>query len=130
MSDAPRWTDADIALLGSIYEMMCTAIMNAYYYEQRLTKVQAISFWMEIALAATASGSGLASLTLFQEGFGHSAWQVLAVSAAAVSIIRPIYAPGKKIETFTRQQQGYHTNFFNLTGVSSSLERASSRAAV
>lgn len=114
MAGAPRWPDADLALLAGVYDLQCTAKMNSFYYEQRLTQVQAISFWMEIAIAATASGSGLAALALFQTGVGHWAWQGLALIAAAVSIVRPIYAPGKKIEMFARQQQGYHTNYFNL----------------
>jgi hypothetical protein len=42
------------------------------------------------------------------------AWQSLALTAALVAIIKPIYAPGKKIEIFTRQQQGYHANFYSL----------------
>jgi hypothetical protein len=108
------WTDADLALLESVYELQCTSKMNALYYERRLGALQAHSFWMEVVLAATASGSGLAALTVFESDAGRWAWQGLALAAALVSVVRPIYAPGKRIEAFARQQQGYHANFFNL----------------
>src|SRR6266853_5647480 len=91
------WTDADLGALKAIYELMCTSRMNSLYCERRLREIQRISFWMEVLIAATASGSGLASLNTFSTAIGHSIWQALALIAAAVAIIRPIYAPGKKI---------------------------------
>jgi hypothetical protein len=107
------WSDADLATLGAVYELQCTSRMNALYYEWRLGRLQTIAFWMEVTTAATASGSGLLALLDGSE-WGKTAWQVLAVTAALVAIVKPIYAPGKKIEVFTRQLQGYHTNFFGL----------------
>jgi hypothetical protein len=45
---------------------------------------------------------------------GSIAWKVVLLIAAVVAVIRPIYAPGKKIEQLTRQEQGYTTNYFAL----------------
>jgi hypothetical protein len=114
MTASTDWRDADLALLGSIYDLLCISRMNAIYYEHRLSRLQAYSFWMEIVTAATASGSSLAALTFFDTTPGRWAWQALALIAAIVAVVRPIYAPGKKIEAFTRQQHGYHANFFAL----------------
>ena len=69
------WTDADLALLQDVYELKCTSRMNALYYERRLGQLQAHSFWMEVVTAATASGSGLAALTLFETAPGRWIWQ-------------------------------------------------------
>ena len=117
------WTDADVGLLSSVYDLQCVSRMNALYYERRLARLQTHSFWMEVVTAATASGSGLAALTLFATDPGRWAWQTLALIAAVVAVVRPIYAPGKKIETFTRQHQGYHANFFALKNSLSTYDR-------
>lgn len=109
-----NWVDADVALLKGVYTLQCKSRMNTIYYERRLGQLQRHSFWMEIAIALAASGSSVGALLQANKSWGPEIWQALALVAAVVAIIRPIYAPGKKIETFTRQQQGYHANFFNL----------------
>lgn len=109
-----RWPDADIALLSEIYDLQCTSRMNTLYYDNRLARVMSISFWMEVVTAASASGSGLLAVLNDAGGWGNVAWQALALFAALVAVIKPIYAPSKKIELFTRQQQGYHANYFSL----------------
>jgi hypothetical protein len=126
---ADAWNDADRALLGAIYDLQCTSRMNAIFYENRLARLMTIAFWMEVVTAATASGSGLlAVLNEAPGGWGNSAWQILALTAALVAIVKPIYAPGKKIEVFTRQQQGYHANFFALKKLAFTLRQAGSVA--
>jgi hypothetical protein len=125
MTTPNNWTDADVALLGSVYDLQCVSRMNALYYERRLSRLQNYSFWMEVVTAATASGSGLAALTLFATVPGRWAWQVLALVAAVIAVVRPIYAPGKKIESFTRQHQGYHANFFALKKLAFDMRQAS-----
>jgi hypothetical protein len=92
--------------------------MNAIYYELRLAKMLKISFWMDVIIAATASSSGVASIIAKSTGIvgivGQTVWPLVAVVAAICAIVRPVYAPGKKIETFARQHQGYHANYFAL----------------
>jgi hypothetical protein len=118
-----RWSDADYAQLGAVYELQCTSRMSAIYYEMRLARLMTISFWMEVVTAATASGSGLLAVLNDSGGWGHMAWQILALTAALVAIIKPIYAPSKKIEVFTRQQQGYHANFYSLKKLSFAIRQ-------
>jgi hypothetical protein len=114
-STAPSpWPDADIALLKEIYELQCTSRMNAIYYGARLGALQKEAFFMEVTTAITASGSGVGALTLWNQGAGQFLWQGLALVAAIVAVVKPLRAPGKRIEVFTRQQQGYHGNYFAL----------------
>ncbi|WP_372618437.1 hypothetical protein [Falsiroseomonas sp.] len=113
-TDQGPWPDRDIALLQEIYELTCTSRMNAIYYAKRLAALQKESFFMEVTTAVTASGSGVAALTLWNQGAGQVVWQGLALTAAVVAVVKPLRAPGKRIEVFTRQQQGYHANFFAL----------------
>ena len=120
------WSDADMALLADVYDLECKSRMNVLYYGKRLGRLQAISFWMEVVIAATASGSGLAAIALVKTQPGQWLWQTLALTAAVVSVIRPIYAPGKKIETLTRQLHGYHANFFGLMKLATSIRQEGS----
>ncbi len=113
-STTSPWPDADISLLKEIYELQCTSRMNAIYYGKRLGALQKEAFIMEVITAVTASGSGIGALTLWNQGAGQVAWQGLALAAAVVAIVKPLRAPGKRIEVFTRQQQGYHANYFAL----------------
>lgn len=122
--NASPWPDRDIALLQSIYELTCTSRMNAIYYSKRLGALQRESFFMEVTTAITASGSGVAALTLWNQGAGQVIWQGLALTAAVVAVVKPLRAPGKRIEVFTRQQQGYHANFFALKKLAFSIRQA------
>lgn len=122
MSPAP-WSDANSGLLQAVYELLCISRMNAIYCEGRLREIQRISFWMEILIAATASGSGLASFGVFSTTYGQAVWQGLSLSAAVIAIVRPIYAPAKKLELLTRQQHGYQANFFLSKSLLSSYGR-------
>lgn len=122
-----RWHERDLDFLDCIYQLQCLSRMNAIYYELRLSQVQAISFWMELAIAATASGSGLVSLFVQHKGYmnlaGSFIWPVIALSAAVAAIIRPIYAPGRSIESFVRQHHGYQNNYFSLKKLAFSLRQ-------
>jgi hypothetical protein len=86
MTKSCNWTDAEVALLSSVYDLQCVSRMNALYYERRLSQLQNHSFWMEVVTAATASGSGLAALTLFATIPGRWAWQAMALVAAVVAL--------------------------------------------
>jgi hypothetical protein len=114
LSAPPQWTQADVGLFEEIYQLTCTSRLNALYYSERLRSLQRISLWMEFTIAATASGSGIAALATDAGTMGSIAWKVVLLIAAVVAVIRPIYAPGKKIEQLTRQEQGYTTNYFAL----------------
>jgi hypothetical protein len=120
-----RWTDADLTFLQESYELLCTSRMNAIYYAGRLARLQTHSFWMDLTTAIVASGSGLAAViqSSLPHEIGHSVWQALSLIAAAVAVIRPIYAPGKRIESLTRHKQGYEANFFALKALTSSIRQ-------
>ena len=109
-----RWTDADYGLLTEIYELLCTSRMNAIYCERRLRELQLISLFMEILIALFATGSGAVANKTIATIFGANTWQYLIAITAIIAIIRPIYAPAKKIENLTRQQHKYGANYFAL----------------
>lgn len=118
------WSDADTGLLQAIYELQCTSRMNAIYYAARLRALQKESLVMEVLTAATASGSALAAWESWSRPGLAAVWQGLALAAAIVAIVKPLRAPGKRIEVFTRQQQGYHANFFALKKLAFAVRQA------
>lgn len=120
------WPDADIGLLTAIYELQCTSRMNAIYYGGRLRTLQKEAFLLEVTTAVTASGSGVGAVALWNQGAGQVLWQGLALFAAFAAVVKPLRAPGKRIEVFTRQQQGYHANFFALKKLAFSIRQAGS----
>lgn len=120
------WPDADFGLLTAIYELQCTSRMNAIYYSSRLQALQKEAFLLEVTTAVTASGSGVGALALWNQGAGQALWQGLALVAALAAVVKPLRAPGKRIEVFTRQQQGYHANFFALKKLAFAIRQAGS----
>src|SRR4030095_7708073 len=99
-------------LLRQIYELQSKSLTNWNYYALRLRQVQQIAFWMEVIVTAAASGAFASALAKVAD---ERICQWLVFMAAIASIIRPIYAPGKRIEHLSKLVQGYLTNYFALT---------------
>jgi hypothetical protein len=125
-SGQQSWSPVDIVLFEEIFQLQCTSRLNSLYYSDRLRSLQRVSLFMEFSIAATASGSGLGSLLSKSSNIPHGdyLWGSLLLIAAIVSIVRPIYAPGRKIELMTRQQHGYTANFFALKKLAHNIRQA------
>jgi hypothetical protein len=116
------WPEVDILFLKEVYRIRLTARTNAIYYERQLRTVTIASFWLSLVIALTASGSGLGTLLDPSQPLLHSIWKAFAVTAAISAVVRPIYAPAKRIERFTRQCRGYQANFNSLNFLAVSLK--------
>lgn len=105
----------DRVFLEAVFLLQCTSKMNAYYYEARLAAAQRASTIMEFVLAAAASGGAFAGLVWWTTTeWGKWTWAALTGLSAVMAVVKPIYAPGRRIELFTRQHQSYYNNFFAL----------------
>jgi hypothetical protein len=58
------------------------------------------------------TSSGVAAWALWQQRIGAILWGVITGCAALLAIVKPIVAPAKRIELYTRQHQGWHGLFF------------------
>lgn len=73
-----------------VYDQLRTSRLNVKYYSCRVAALQRQNFWVEIILAATASGSAVAGLTLWNTPGGRPIWQMLLVGAAVLAVAKPL----------------------------------------
>jgi hypothetical protein len=118
------WPKGDVALLGEIYVLRLSARMNVVYYKEETVRIQTWSACLSLATALMAGGTGIG--TFFNNSVSSllflDALKITATLAAVAAIIRPIYAPMKRIERATRQVRGYQTNFNALRSLLISIE--------
>ena len=110
--------------LNELCDLQCTSRMNTIYYERRLAQIRRYPFWMDVVVALAASGSGLASIIVVGYPIGVTLLRFLAVAAAIVAVVRPIYRPEAKMESFLRQAEFYTSNFFDLKALSSQVKQS------
>ena len=124
MSTTTPWTDADLALLSAVYDLQCSSRMSAFYYGRRLESLQRDGVVLEVLTAIAASGAFIGALTLPSLWPWNLAWQGMALVAALAALLKPLRAPGRRIERFTRQQLGYHANYFALKKLAFAMRQA------
>ncbi len=109
--------DEDVVLIRRMWDDLRTAKMNVYYYEARLASANFWNLSFELALAIGATGSGVAGWAIWKEQIYAWIWAIIAGTASLIAIVKPILAPGKKIELATRQHQSWHTLSFGIEKV-------------
>ncbi|HEY3767197.1 MAG TPA: hypothetical protein VGN44_00865, partial [Candidatus Angelobacter sp.] len=98
------------ALLNQIYNLYRTALLNQYYYSDRLESFQRRNKCVEIAQALGTSSS-IGAWGIFHEGSGKYAWLVIAGIATIISIIKPFLQWPKEIERYGQLSIG-HTGLY------------------
>ncbi|MGD0105585.1 MAG: hypothetical protein ABSC06_16310 [Rhodopila sp.] len=104
--------DTDYKLWTQSCNILRTACINSFYYEQRLWWA---NFWylsFEITIALGATGSSVAAWALWKDGIGVILWAIISGFATLISILKPILAPAKRLELITRQHQGWYSLYF------------------
>lgn len=89
-----------------VYDLHRTARLNAKYYACRLNYLERSNFWMEFALAVSAS-STITSLWLWTTPLGQVSWKVFGVATAVLSIAKPLLRLTDKIRRMEKVQCGY-----------------------
>ena len=84
-----------------------TIRLNVKYYAARLTITERWNSGMELTLAATASGSGLAALSVIKTPVGSVVWGTLTGAAALLSVARPVLKLTERIRKFEALATGY-----------------------
>ena len=116
----PRgYTLQDHELMVTLWDYARTARLSELYYGQAVSRWARFNFGMELAIAVTASGSGISGLDILQHGAMASAWPWLAAFTALLAIAKPLMALDRKLRHGTQQQQTYRRllgTFENLAG--------------
>jgi len=99
MSDHPIW---------QLHDFRKTVRLNWRFYQRELRQWRRWNNISEFVIAATASGSAIAGLTvLWQDGAGKNVWLGLSILAAVLSTLKPILKTSKRIETLVKVTKEY-----------------------
>ena len=100
-----------------VYDLLRTARLNAKYYSGRVAKLQSLQFRLEILIAAVASGSAIASLSIWNTPFGRPVWQAFAIPAAVASVIKPLLNLSDRIRALEEVAAAYRVFEAELRGI-------------
>jgi hypothetical protein len=81
-----------------IYDEWRTARLNCKYYSAKLAALERSNFWLELVIAATASGSAIAALAFWQTRDGRVAWTWLTVLSAIFAVAKPLLKLTERIQ--------------------------------
>jgi hypothetical protein len=96
--DSPVW---------DVYDEFRTTRLNIKYYTVLLNTLQQRQNVIDIAIAISAPGSAIAGFVFWNSDLGHWVWQVFAVVAALLAIIKPIIKINDQIDILKEIVSGY-----------------------
>lgn len=106
-----------------VYNKLRTARLNVKYYCRRLQEAEKWNSFFEILALATAPTSAVAGLWFWQAEYGKVAWQWLGCIAAFAVLVKPAYAPGRKIKQYEGVVVGYRALEYDLMEIKTLIEQ-------
>jgi hypothetical protein len=104
--------------LQYIYDAYRDAALNRLYYGIKLARYRQLNFWVEIAIAIGATGSGgIAGFAVWGTIPGSYVWLVISGLAAVLALVKPVLQLGGRIENYTKLYAGYTNVFLELKEV-------------
>jgi hypothetical protein len=111
---AHGFSPRDRELVEALWDHARTARMSELYYGQALRRLTAQNFWIELLIAITASGSGIAGWAVWQGKLGATTWGCIAGLAAVIAVAKPLLGLDRRIRSASSQQQMYRTLLGNV----------------
>jgi hypothetical protein len=105
----------DTLVYTRLTETLRDAKLSALHYENRLRWANFWYFAFEICIAAGAAGAtgtGIAALTIWKEGIGVHFCYIITIVATIRAFLKPIVAPGIRLQMYSRQHQGWYGLYF------------------
>lgn len=90
-----------------VYDQFRTARLSCKYYSARLAHYERVNFWIELVLAATASGSAIAALAFWYTASGRIIWTALTVLSAILAVAKPLLKLTERIQKLDELATGY-----------------------
>jgi hypothetical protein len=125
-----RWPGArgfslrDRELVEALWDDARTARLSELYYG---TKIRTLTPWnlgIELLIAITASGSGIAGWAVWQGKLGAVVWACVAGAAAILAVAKPLLALDRQVRNATRHQQTYRTLLSSLENLAFDIQQA------
>ncbi len=107
----------DKQMVATLWDSARTSRLSELYYGERLTWLSRFNFAIELAIAVTASGSGISGLEIIKNGPLAPCWPYFAAVTAFLAIAKPLLALDRQLRHATQQQQTYRrllSSFENL----------------
>ncbi|MBR0798602.1 hypothetical protein JQ615_24745 [Bradyrhizobium jicamae] len=125
-SPAPPAAQPNLASMRSqlrfIYDSYRTALFNRKYYASRLSQYSNYNFWLEVTVAAGATGGGIASFAIWKSAPGQYAWLAISGLATVLGVMKPFLKFGEKIERYSKLFAGHGGAFWQLKSIVESIE--------
>lgn len=112
---------SDFHPVWEVYDLLRTAKLNEIYFSRRLYTYALLNNSMEFAIAATASTSAIASLTVWKNDSGAILWHGLLIIAAVISVLKPILKITNKVRLYEEVLSGYRSMSYELLQLKSSI---------
>jgi hypothetical protein len=88
--------------------------MNCIYYGFAIRRLTYYNTMAEIAIAVTASSTGISGIALWQDPFWKPAWIAIALISSIAAILKPIMQIPRHIQELSAQYQRYLSIFYSL----------------
>lgn len=106
-----------------VYDELRTALLNVKYYSCRTASLQRQNFWIELLIAATATGSAVAGFTFWATSVGKPIWQALMVVSALLAIAKPLLRLTERIQTFQELVGDYRGAEYDLRKIEVAIKQ-------
>jgi hypothetical protein len=100
--------------LYQIYDALRTLLLNKKYYAFQLHRLRNYSFWMEITIAAGATGSGVAGFAVWQLQEGKLVWGFISGVSVILAIAKPLLRLTERIEEYAKLYGEYTGAFVRV----------------
>ncbi len=96
-----------LELIHEIHDRRRTTRLNELYYSWKLNFWHKIDLYSRIIIAATATGSGISGLIVFETSFGKTIWSVVTSASYLITFTIPFLKIADKILKYDKAVSGY-----------------------
>lgn len=126
--EARTWTEEDYDFVAACWNDARTCLQYNFYIGHKLHVVRRLNLVMEAVIAATASGSAIASWTFWSSNAGVYLWSGLAGIAAVIATVKPFMNFGGLIEVYSKIVGEYRAIASSLEGTVFNIQQRRSIA--
>jgi len=93
--------------LWDVRDVRRTARLRMKYSRARQSTLETRNFWIELVLAATATGSAVSAIAFWSTDLGQVVWKSLSSIAAVLAVAKPLSKLTEKMQRLEAMASGY-----------------------